>query len=263
MDNNNYDDFNFEEMVTEGNTLDQTDDIVETLLQTEWITEAKQIPFEDLTSEEQQIVNKCINRETFTPIELESLEEILARYRTAIREQKPDLVIQNVEDNIELFNDERYLIDLYKQSEKTNTLDYVLTIDTKKVPIRLYIIPVRDSRAVLSLEDNLSFYTDLTEKENDVYTKLEQGLNMTREEAALARSVQKKIDALTREHTDQVMIEFLAMQTKLNENSTYESMKEFYTQMPVDDRSALFSLVEEKSSITNQRDIKSFQKSSD
>lgn len=258
-----YEDFDFSEMVTDGDTLEQTDDIIETLRNTEWITEAKQIPVEELADDEKLLIERCINKEQFNEIELEKLQELLAKYRKGIRKQKPAETIKAVEDNIQLFNDERKLIDLYKEADKTNSIEEVLRIGDKEIPVTLYIIPVRDSRAVLDLEDNLSFYTDLTEKEATVYEKFQQNVTMTREEMILAKSVQKKVDKIAKEQTDNVMIEFLSMQTKLNENSTYESMKELYKIMPVEDRSRIFDKVEKKSTLTKKEDEELFQEISD
>lgn len=239
-------------VITEGDTLEDTTDIVETLLTTEWVEEARQVPREDLQPLELAIIDKCINGEEFTQLEKDLLQQILARYRQAIREQKPDETIQQLEENMQLVNDEKELIRLYEEFQEEQSLLVNLTIGQRKVLVKLFITPINNSKAVLDINQNLGIYSDLTEKEARVYEEYNQGQAMTREDEILALNVKKRVDKIMEREQDRIVIEFLAMQTKLNNNSTYESMKEFWEHVPVLERTLIFSRVQE---MTNLNDV--------
>lgn len=217
--------------------------------QTMWIKEAQDIPLDHLEKEELVLINKVLNKQELTDLELDRVDNIIGRYRTAIHEIKPQETLQNVEDNIQYVEDEKALLDLLdNQYElKTLTFNYPLA-NGKTARIKLDVKPLTDSSAITDLVQDLKIFEDTTEEEQNLYAKIRNGEQLTPEEEQVQQEVQNKInDKIQHESIESQMTmcrQFLAKQTTLHGKDTpYEVMLEIYEKMQLVYMTQLFSKV--------------------
>jgi hypothetical protein len=215
----------------EGNTLNDIQSIQKELLHTDWIEEAKQIPLDKVTENERYYLEKCIQQE-INENELEILAEILERYRPAIQKHKPQETIENVEKNYEYNKHEKSFLQLLKEQKKEKTLTMNYPLDdgsTYKLQIG---IKRASSQAVQELQANYALFTDLTQKEEQVKQKKEQGQTLSREEKIILDNIQRKVNKKILENQDAMMLEFLINHTYiLGEPTDKEYLKEIYQNM--------------------------------
>ncbi|RAP51135.1 MAG: hypothetical protein BZ138_06015 [Methanosphaera sp. rholeuAM270] len=225
-------------------------EVEQTLLHTEWKNEAKQIPLDSVTPSEKKVLEKCIQEEPLTKEEHILLRETLHRYRQALREYNPEETLQNYENNVQLVDDEKTFLKLVEEFQESQGIIMYYPLGDRELKLDLLVTPITDSRAVLEIQNNLTLFQDLTEEELLVYNKQEQGKQLSREEQIISTRVQEKIQEQTQERQMDIMIEFLAMQTRFrNSESTYESMKTVYQHMSIGYLALLFQRVQNMSGL--------------
>lgn len=207
------------------------DKVEDRLLDTRGLEEAKQIPLDMVEPEEALILSEYING-TLPHTQREELKKILQRYRPAIQKYQPVETIKNVKENIELIEDEKAFLELVDTYDEVETITMYYPIGGVERKMVLDVFPITDSQAILSIQDNLSIFKDLTDKEKEVYNKNQSGTTLTREEEIIITSINKKIEQATKQNELEIVCEFLAMQTKFHgKNSTYEEMLNVYQHM--------------------------------
>lgn len=221
----------------------------------EWILDSKEIPTGDLTLAEQMLIEKLQNKEPLTDDELDQVEEILGRYRSAMNELKPTETLENVEKNIIYVQDEKTLLKLLDEEEEieTVTMYYPLNKD-KEVKIQIDIKPLKDSQAILDLQSNLSMFTDttITQEENTIYQRSIRGEELTPEEQQMAQMVAEKVNEQTSGHEMEIVYQFLSYQTTLHgQDNTPEQMRQLYEKMDFMYVIQLFNEVQGKINLSN------------
>ena len=219
------------------------------LMETEWKDEARQIPLDQINRDERIILTRFINDEQLTQTEIDYLAEVLQRYRPALRKHDPTGTIETVQDNIRVVQSEKQFLEMMDNYQREQTITFYYPLGDIEVRLDLMVSPITDSQAILDIGNNLSMFKDLTEQELNIYNKTQQNEPLTREEQIIADAVQRKVEQATKENQGEIMSEFLAMQTKLNEDSTYESMKELYNRMQIGYRALLFQRVQQMSGL--------------
>lgn len=189
-------------------------ELTKNLYYTEWKQEANEI-IDAVTPTEQVLLNKCINGEQATDEEINLIAEILARYRKAIREQKPEETLENLENNLQIVNDFKTFTKEVKKSKQKGIVQYDFYIPNTNSVVPLDVHPLTDSEVILDINSNLNMYKDLTSDEQIIYTKYQQGEPQTREEQAIAKHIEEKIEQRLNENAVEVMLEFLSNQLSL------------------------------------------------
>ena len=200
-------------------------------LQNARIEDAKQIPLDKCSPEEQLAIAKCINKQTLTEKEEETLINVLERYSKAIQTQKPTEILENYEKNKEYIEAEKTFLELIKEQKKENKtikLDYPLNDGSIKT-ITLQVFKA-DSTIISEVQKDLGMFSDFTPAENKVRVKQEQGTPLTPEEQDILENIQNKLSQKVDENPMDLMIEFLAKTTRIQEEpfSDYEYMKQVY-----------------------------------
>jgi len=223
------------------------------LLKGEWIEEARQIPLDVLTTDEQQLIIKCINQEDFNQNEIDKLEQILGQYRGAIRKYEPEDTIQNVEDNIVLIQDEKDFLKLIDEQEIDKEITMYYPIGDKEAKLELIVSPVRDSSVITDINNNLGVFKDLTTKEKEIYAKFQDDQMLTREEQIIASRINKKIKEETSSNDTEVAKLLLSKQTRLknNPNCTEETMYTIYDNMDIIYLASLYNKIQNILNLTN------------
>ena len=259
-----------EEKPTWQPTIEEDDDddgvkgAMELLSHTTWKTEAIQIPLESIQDpSEQAVVIKCINEETLTDEESNTLQHVLHRYRPAIQKHKPLESIENYHDNIEYVTDEKAFLRLLDEEKKDQTLTMYYPLNNgKEARLELTVKPVTDAQAIMDVSENLDLFKDYTQDELEAFNHLQQGHTMTPEEQAIAERVQAEIAQANANTIRDTAIEFLALQTSFTgRDSSYDDMKSIYSQMHVGYLLLLFARVRELAHIDDVDTEKIFRES--
>ena len=246
----------------EGDHLDEVDDIKQTLLVTEWPEEAEQIPLDVLTLEEQVILLKCRNKAPLNDDELEQLEQILAKYRPAIRKIKPEEVIETVTENQGLVNDINEFLNISEHFTDVQELKFPFTINNQSFTLHLDVHPLLDSTAILDL-GKLSMFSDFTTDEFILLSKKNRGEPLTREEEAITRHMNEKLNKLSEDKVKDMLLEFLSMQLTFHgQENTYDEMKTALSRLPLAYITALFYQVQNMTGVTDVKVDEVFQERS-
>lgn len=231
--------------------------IKQDLLRTNWVEEAKQIPLENCTKEEQQLLLKCINKEEFTATELTQLEKLLGRYRSALEKYEPLETLDNYERNVQLVQDEKSILSRMREAreEQVITMLYPLSQD-ETLELQLLVMNEIDAEALDDLQQNLELFADLSENELDIYQRYAHDQPQSREERAIAEQIEQKLREKSTKNIPEmrkVAIKFLAKQTRLynDKNSTEQGMTEIYEEMKLGYLLALFEKVQGMTGVSN------------
>ena len=247
-------------IIEEGNTINETESIQKLLLKDEWIQEAQQIPRTELTTVEETIINKCIQQQTMTENEIHMLEKILAKYRLAIQKIQPAETIERVQENKDIVTNEKEFLQIVETSNKIQTLPFNYPIGDKTIHILFDVYPITNSKAVLDIASNLSFFKDFTQKEKEVYDKVQNGQALTTEERIIQEDLSQKIEKISQENTEQTIIEFLSMVIKFHDKNTEpEAMKQVLSNIDLSYLTLLFNKVQEMCHIGNVNTEEVFQ----
>lgn len=237
-------------VVEEGNTLEDTRSIQNMLIKSEWVKEAQQIPLNDLTTIERTVLQKCINQELMEEKEIKMLEKILAKYRPAIQKVHPAETVDRVKENIDIVTNEKEFLRLVDEYDTVQTLPFNYPVGEKTIHVLFDVYPITDSEAILDIAKNLSFFQDFTEKEKEVYTKIQQGEELTAEEKIIQEDLSKQIEALSQQNTEETITIFLASQLKFhNQNTSKETMIKVLQKIQLAYRVLLFEKVQEMTQI--------------
>ena len=217
---------------TEGDTLEDTSSIEEELIDSEWVTEAEQIPLDLVTALEREYLLKCINHQIVSDEDKEVLGDILAKYRPAIQKLEPQKIIENVENNQTFIEDEKAFLQLVDESDEIQVIPFTYTHNGKVMKMKFDVYPIENSKSIQDITENLSMFKDLTEEELIVQNKVEHGEKLTREELIIRAGIDQKIKVATYVNSRETAIEFLALQLKFHgKDSSIETMRNVFSTM--------------------------------
>ena len=114
------------------------------LLKTAWVKEAELIqeyvPEEDLTKNQQKLLQKCIDKEEFTDKQFADLKLLLNKYRLILQKINPEETVKSVDDAIELIQTEQDFIDLM-ESDINKYLRVNMPFQGKFIPFEFEVLP--------------------------------------------------------------------------------------------------------------------------
>lgn len=228
------------------------------LLKTKFPMECEALPIEELTHEEQIIVNKCINHEELTDFEFKKLKKILVTYRDAINKYNVNETLESVEKTVEIIHTEQELLEIL-DSPEMRTLLVHLPINNKTYELNFEILPLDNSAAVKGISTQLELFKDFSKREAQIYTKAQQGQILSAEEEAILRKVNKEIEKRTNEQKEEIIITLLANQLKLpGSDSNLEERKHFWERFPFNAKVSIFMKMQDKLGLTEYSNEKLF-----
>jgi hypothetical protein len=228
------------------------------LLRTQFPMECQELPFEDLTSEEQNVVKKCIDHEDLTSDEFTLLKKTLQRYREAINTIKPSESLEVFEQTEDMILTEKDWLDIV-DNKANRTLRVNVPFNEKWYPMEFEILPLDDSRVVSTLQTHIDLFKDYSQEEVTIWSKAQQGEPITREEQQLINKMNKEIEQKSSEDRISSMNNFLASQLRLPEStSDKETRLEFWAKFPFITKAAIMQKVEDKLGLTDQSNEKLF-----
>lgn len=214
-----------------------------------WNLEAEVIPMEDLTPEEQDIVQKCIDKVDLPDGEFNQLKKILQRYRPYIHKHNPKEAIEQVEVTKNLIRTEKDLLDII--NNRNNTLKVALPLDGETYNMEFEILPINDSTVVESMELQVNMFQDFSNAERTVYQKSQHDERMSKEEEAILASVNRKINEKAGVEANRMCNKLLSAQLRLPDSSADESVRqEFWEKFPFNPKFQIFYRVQQRLGLT-------------
>ena len=220
-------------------TGDEKEFMDEFLLESQYLTECKQLPLDVLDEDEFAVVEKCLNQEDLTDDELTFLKKVLYRYREAMKK----LDVANSEENVETvrkhIKSEKELLALIDELEENYKLQMVYCLrNGEEVILDLIVKPLTDSQAISEMQTHANLFKELNTNERVVWSKVMQGQTVyTEEENKLAEHIADKYEEqeYDMEHKTQGMREFLARQVEFENTSfkTYNQKLKFWNKIEV------------------------------
>ncbi len=232
------------------------------LLRTSWVKEAELIrdfvPTEDLTKNQQKLLQKCINREDFTDKQLVDLKLLLTKYRAILQKINPQETLDAVDTSIQMMKTEADFISLMNSDEQKKLLVNIDTINGK-LGFDFIILPISDSRIIESLEMQVDLFRDYSVDEQLVYSKASSGKQLSIEEQHIYERMSKEI--LEKQSTERIstMNTFLANQLILeNSNSTFEERIKFWEVFPFSSKVGVFIRVQDMLGLSEAKNSELF-----
>jgi hypothetical protein len=162
--------------------------------------EVEGLPLESLSDEEQEIVDKIRHDEQITTDEYHTIKGILSEYRKANAKYKPNETIKNYKKTEELVKSEKDFLNLIKnQEEDLIIMDFPYKGTT--IPLSLRILPINDSRAIESINENMELMKQFNQKEQLTYDKAQRGETLSPEEIKVIENINKQLQKANDEGT--------------------------------------------------------------
>ena len=129
------------------------------LLKTQFPIECEELPFDDLTPEEQIVVIKCKNHDDLTDDEFSLLKKTLVRYREGITKYRPSETVEAFERTENMILTEKEWLDIVDNQFQKN-LRVNVPFNEQWYPMEFEILPLDDSRVVETLQTHVDLFKD-------------------------------------------------------------------------------------------------------
>lgn len=231
------------------------------LLKTQFPLECEELPLEELTSEEREVVIKCMDHMDLTDDEFTLLKATLQRYREAITKHRPTETLEALEKTEQMIQTEADWLAIV--NDRSNRILKVnVPYNGEWYPMEFEILPLDDSHVVPTLETHIELFQDYSKEEMKTWSKAQQGQPITREEKQIVERMNKEIEAKNSEDRITSMNNFLAAQLRLpNSTSDMDTRIEFWVKFPFITKAAIMEKVNERLGLTDQDSQKLFPSS--
>lgn len=161
-------------------------------LKTRFPEECKRLPLGYLEPEEKRLAEKCINMEEFTQEEVESLRELLGRYREYFKKYDAIELEENLDANIRVIETSTELLELLDDPNRYR-FDMHCKIKGELVRLKFRLKPLSDNEYLDLLDAQTRVFRDLDKGEKIVFNKATNGVPLSPEEEKMQQSIQDKI----------------------------------------------------------------------
>ena len=200
------------------------------LLKSKFPKEAAQVPRDDLTKRESEILDKCIAQEELTTVEIKILKRVLNQYRNYI-DQYED-VADGVDKAAKIIKTEQDLLNILDNPENKK-LRVNLPFGGETYELNFNVAPLTDSRAVQNLQLQIDLFSDLSEKEKMIYSKGSTGKGMNREEQLVYEKLVKRVTEKAQVSQDEMVNKLLSSQLTLEgSDADIDTRLEFWKKFP-------------------------------
>lgn len=244
------------------NRTDSVKGLEQDLLRTVWVKEAELIqdfvPSEDLTKNQQKLIQKCIDKENFTDKQFMDLKLVLNKYRKILQKLKPDETVENVTKAVEMMQTEKDFINMMTPNEEMRLLVHVNTVYGKK-GFDFIVHPINDSRVIETLEMQIDLFRDYSIEEQLAYSKGATGQDLTPDERRIYNRMNQEIMEKQGHERIQSINKFLASQLTLeNSNADYEDRYKFWEVFPFNSKVGVFMKVQDMLGLTETKNSELF-----
>ena len=220
--------------------------------------ECQELPFDDLTPEEQSVVRKCIDHDDLSDDEFKLLKKTLQRYREAINTIKPSETLELLEETEEMILTEKDWLDIV-DNKQNRMLRVNVPFNSKWYPMEFEILPLDDSRVVSTMQTHIDLFKGYSNEEISIWTRAQQGEKITNEEEQLISKMNKESEEKSSQDRIASMNKFLAAQLRLPDSTSDVDVRvEFWEKFPFITKAAIMQKVEDHLGLTNQSNEKLF-----
>ena len=228
------------------------------LLKTQFPKECEELPFDKLDEDEQAVVTKCINHEELSDDEFSLLKMTLQKYREYIRKHKPSETVEAMEQTVQIIKTEKEFLDIL-DDETNKILRVHLTYQGNVYEFDFEILPIDNSRIVEYMDMNIDLFKDYGPEERELFTRSQEGGDLTPEELAIVEKMTKDLNAIASEEKAKITDRFLASQLRLPESTQdYNARVKFWQRFPFLEKWAIVTKVEDRLGLTEQHNEKLF-----
>ena len=251
-----------EEKPKKDNRTESVKTLEKTLLTTSWVKEAELIqefvPEDDLTKNQQKLLQKCINREDFTDKQLMDLKLVLNKYRKILQKLKPQETVDSVDKAVQMMNTEKDFINMMSTDEQKKLLVHIKTYDGLK-GFDFIVHPVNDSRVIETLEMQVDLFRDYTVEEQLIYSKASMGQDLTPDEERIYNKMNQEIIEKQSNERIRSINSFLANQLTLEgSDATLEDRIRFWELFPFNSKVGVFIRVQDMLGLSETKNSELF-----
>ena len=251
-----------EEKPKKDNRTESVKTLEKTLLTTSWVKEAELIqefvPEDDLTKNQQKLLQKCINREDFTDKQLMDLKLVLNKYRKILQKLKPQETVDSVDKAVQMMNTEKDFINMMSTDEQKKLLVHIKTYDGVK-GFDFIVHPVNDSRVIETLEMQVDLFRDYTVEEQLIYSKASMGQDLTPDEERIYNKMNQEIIEKQSNERIRSINSFLANQLTLEgSDATLEDRIRFWELFPFNSKVGVFIRVQDMLGLSETKNSELF-----
>ncbi len=221
---------------------------------TKFPDECKQLPFEYLSQEEQELATKCIDKVELTEDEKKQLQQILANYRPFFKKYNSKVAEENVEATRTIVRTQSELLRLLHDKERYR-IDMNYYINGQKILLQMRIKPYTDKQYLEGIGTQMGLFRDLSREEKKLVAKVETKQPMTPEEQKMYQALSDKImeKAYDFDNSLDMINEFLADRIEFinDAEKTFEENLEFWRQIDLNAKTSLFHEVRGRLKLTD------------
>lgn len=224
------------------------------LWSTKFPDECKQLPFDYLTSSEQELATKCIDKVELTDDEKKQLQQILADYRPFFKKYNAEVAEENVEATQTIVKTQSELLRLLHDKERYR-IDMNYYINGQKILLQMRIKPYTDKQYLEGIGTQMGLFRDLSREEKKLVAKVETKQPMTPEEQKMYQALSDKImeKAYDFDNSLDMINEFLADRIEFinDTEKTFEENLDFWRQIDLNAKTSLFHEVRGRLKLTD------------
>lgn len=219
--------------------------------------EVESLPYEILTSEEQNIIDKIRNGEDLSDGEISIIKKVIIEYDEPLRKYDANEIIKSNEILNETLGTEQELLDFVYNKEPP-IIKVQLPINGEYKQFNFTVKQLDDSNAVKFLEPHMDIFKDLSDEERRIYNKNQDNQELNIKEKKVLEHIQEKINQNQSRSQIENITELLASQIEEPKSLSVEEKKQFWSDFNFVARVQIYSKVLEKLGLTEEFNNKLF-----
>ena len=215
-------------MENKQNNQDSSKAIEEFWIKNRLPKEVESLPYELLSSQEQDIIDKIQVGEDLTEEEISIIKTLRMEYDEPLRKFNAQEIIKSNEILNETLGTEQELLEFVYNKEPP-IIKIQLPIDGVYKQFNFTVKPLDDSNAVKLLEPHVDIFKDLSDEERKIYRKNQDNQELNSKEEKVLQHIQDKINQNQSRSQMENITELLASQVEEPKSLSFEEKKIFWS----------------------------------
>lgn len=235
--------------------MEDKDIIQQAYLKRKLPQDVKSLPYDEMSIEEQRIIDKVNNSEELTDEELTIIKKAIGEYHEILKKYDVNEIIEsNVVLNDSLATEQELLDMVYNREMPVikMKMPHIKDNDGNPKVFEFHVKPLEDSRAVTMLETHLDIFKDLSDEERKIYEKDGSGQSLNPKEEKVLKHIQEKIAENQSRSQMKEVSTFLAYQVEEPSSLSLDDKKKFWLNFDFLPKMLLYSRVMNAVGLDNQ-----------
>lgn len=211
--------------------------------------EVESLPYEILSKEEQEVIDKVRNGEDLSQEEINLIKKTRIEYEAPLKKYDANEIIKSNETLNEILGTEQELLEFVYNKEPP-VIKVQLPINGVDKVFNFTVKPLEDSSAVKFLEPHIDIFKDLSDEEQKIYNKNQNNQALDVKEKRVLEHIQEKISQNQTRSQMENITELLATQIEEPKSLSFEEKKAFWSNFNFVARVQIYSRVMEKLGLT-------------